>query len=183
MITRKEWESAHEWAWEFVKQSGLAFKDSEYKNIEVADLGLGELNTTGLQILTLYSSSLIGIKLLISRPFQFFPQHRHPPSKDGSYPGKTEIFRGQTGTLYLYVPGEPAETARVSPPEHRKQYCSVWHEVVLTPGVQYVSPPNTWHWFMAGREGAVVFSFSTKVTDSEDDFLDPQIKRKTIIGK
>ncbi|NOY10339.1 MAG: D-lyxose/D-mannose family sugar isomerase, partial [Spirochaetes bacterium] len=155
----------------------------EFKNIEVADLGLGELNNTGLQILTLYSSSLIGIKLLISRPFQFFPQHRHPPSKDGAYPGKTEIFRGQQGTMCLYVPGEPPENPRVSPPEHRKQYCSIWHEVVLTPGEQYVSLPNTWHWFMAGSEGAVVFSFSTKAMDSEDQFLDPQVKRKTIIER
>ena len=83
--------------------------------------------------------------------------------------------------MYLYVPGEPAENPQVFPPNHRKQYCSVWHEIALTPGVQYVSPPNTWHWFMAGNKGAVVFSFSTKVTDSEDQFLDPQVKRKTII--
>jgi D-lyxose ketol-isomerase len=42
-------------------------------------------------------------------------------------------------------------------------------------------PPDTWHWFQAGSEGAVVWSFSSKVTDAADIFLDPQVTRQTIV--
>src|SRR3712207_4251608 len=99
MITRREWEEARDWAWDFVKQSGVVLTDADKERIEVADLGLGDLPATGLQILTLVSTEWLGVKLLILRPHQFFPQHRHPPSLTENYPGKEETFRGQAGEL------------------------------------------------------------------------------------
>ena len=53
----------------------------------------------------LSTSIWVGVKLLVLRPNQFFPQHRHPPSLAENYPGKEEIFRRQWGEAYLYVPG------------------------------------------------------------------------------
>ena len=181
MITRQEWQEACDWAWDLVRKIGVVVRDEEFSQVEVADLGLGELPVTGLQILTLVSTQWVGAKLLILKPHQFFPQHRHPPSPTEDYPGKEEIFRGQWGEVYLYVPGEPTRDPKGNPPRHRRAHCTVWHEVNLSPGDQYRCPPDTWHWFQAGPEGAVVWSFSSKVTDAEDVFLDPEITRQTII--
>lgn len=181
MITRQEWQEARDWAWDLVREIGIVVRDEEAERVEVADLGLGELSITGLQILTLVSTEWVGAKLLILRPNQFFPQHRHPPSPTEGYPGKEEIFRGQWGKAYLYVPGEATQVPKVNPPAHRRAHCTVWHEVALRPGDQYRCPPDTWHWFQAGRDGAVVWSFSSKVTDAADVFLDPQVTRQTII--
>lgn len=178
MTTRGEIEAARDFVWALVKQAGVALRDEERANIEVADLGLGELETTGLQILTLVSTPVVGVKLLVLRPNQFFPQHRHPPSLTKDYPGKQEIFRGQWGEAYLYVPGPPTPHPTASPPPQRRAYCTVWHEVILRPGDQYISPPNTWHWFQAGPAGAVVWSFSSKVTDAQDQFTDPAVVRR-----
>ena len=181
MITRQEWQEVCDWAWDLVRNIGVVVRDEEFSQVEVADLGLGELPVTGLQILTLVSTQWVGAKLLILRPHQFFPQHRHPPSPTEDYPGKEEIFRGQWGEVYLYVPGAPTPNPKGNPPLHRRAHCTVWHEVNLSPGDQYRCPPDTWHWFQAGPEGAVVWSFSSKVTDAEDVFLDPEITRQTII--
>jgi D-lyxose ketol-isomerase len=48
-------------------------------------------------------------------------------------------------------------------------------------GDQLTSPPDTFHWFQAGPEGAVVWSFSSKPTDVQDMFSDPDLLRKTVI--
>ena len=37
--------------------------------------------------------------------------------------------------------------------------------------------PNTWHWFQAGEEGAIISEFSTKSRDETDIFCDDRIKR------
>ena len=181
MITRSEWQAAREIAWQLVKRAGVVVRDEEFDHIEVADVGLSELNATGLQILTLFSTEWVAGKLLILQPDQFFPQHRHPPAENDGYPGKQEVFRGQSGEAYLYVPGEATTAPKVLPPEHRRKYCTVWHEVALLPGDQYICAPNTWHWFQAGHEGAVVWSFSSKATDAQDEFADPQVSRETVI--
>jgi D-lyxose ketol-isomerase len=54
---------------------------------------------------------------------------------------------------------------------------TVWHQVVLRPGDQYTLMPDTWHWFQAGPEGAVVSEFSTRSIDEADVFTDPGIRR------
>lgn len=180
-LTRAEYEEARRWAWDFVRRAGLPLREQEFSGMDVAELGLGELSTTGLQILTLAATEWLGAKLLILRPHQFFPQHRHPPSAADNYPGKTELLRGQYGEAFLYVPGEATPRPRISPPAHRRPWCTVWHEVRLCPGDQYVCPPNTWHWFQAGESGAVVWSISSKVTDAVDQFSDPQVVRQTRI--
>ncbi len=181
MITRHEWQEARDWASDLVREIGIVVSDEEVDQIEVADLGLGELPVTGLQILTLVDTQWVGAKLLILRPNQFFPQHRHPPSPAEDYPGKEEIFRGQWGEGYLYVPGKPTSNPKGDPPAHRRAYCTVWHEIVLGPGDQHRCPPDMWHWFQAGPDGAVIWSFSSKVTDAADVFLDPEVTRQTII--
>lgn len=182
MITQAQFDAARDFAWKLVKQSGVLLREEEIANIEVADLGLSEFDITGATILTLASTDWIGVKLLVLTPNQFFPQHRHPPSQSSDYSGKQEIFRGQWGELYLYEPGDPTPNPKAQPPEHRRPHLTSWCETILHPAEQHISPPNTWHWFQAGAEGAVCWSFSSKVTDSDDQFIDPDITRKTVIG-
>lgn len=181
MITQSEWCQAKRWASAYVSEAGIPLRPEELQGIEVVDCGLGDLSATGLQILTLLSTPWVGARLLILRPHQFFPQHRHPPSASDGYPGKEETFRGQCGELYLYVPGAPCASPMGRPPVARRAYCTVWHEVVLRPGDQYTCPPNTWHWFQAGPEGCIVWSFSSRVTDAQDQFADPAVVRETRI--
>jgi D-lyxose ketol-isomerase len=166
---------ARQKAIDLLRGCGVPFREEEFEHIEVTDLGLGELESSGGQILTLVNTEKIAAKLLAMLPGQALPEHRHPPL--GEYPGKEETIRCQWGVLYLYGPGEPAREPKGVPPAHRRDSYTVWHEYVLHPGQQVTFPPDTPHWFQAGPEGAVVWSFSTKAVDVKDIFTDPQIVR------
>ena len=179
MITRSDQQDAIEYAWEMIQRTGLSLLPEEKAKIEVADLGLSELRQTGLMILTLQATQDLAVKLIALYPWQACPQHMHP--RIDEYPGKEETFRGLLGECYLYVPGEPTPHPKARPPEHRRQHYTVWHEVILSPGVQHYSPPNEWHWFQAGPEGAVIWSWSSRPSDYQDGFVDPEISRRTVI--
>jgi len=179
VITRDEYETARRRAEEMLARAGILARRDELDQIEVVDLGLGELEQTGLQILTLVNTGEVGVKVLVLFPNQAFSQHKHPPL--GDYPGKEETFRCQWGTLYLYTPGDPTPQPNARPPSHRRHTYTVWHETVLRPGDQATSPPNTFHWFQAGKDGAVVWSFSSRATDVDDVFTDPDVRRVTAI--
>ncbi|NWJ47298.1 MAG: D-lyxose/D-mannose family sugar isomerase [Chloroflexi bacterium] len=180
MITQEQLVSAQERAREYLAKAGIVLTPQEAANIEVADLGLGELESTGLELVVYVNTERVCAKELILFPGQTCPQHRHP-SVDGE-PGKEETFRCRWGTVYLYVQGEPTPNPKGTPPKGREKFYTVWHEVVLNPGDQYTLPPNTWHWFQPGSEGAVVSEFSTRSRDETDIFVDPQIQRTTQVN-
>lgn len=179
MITRRKQQEAIRYAWKLCQKSGIALREEEIANIEVADFGLNEFETTGLMILTLQVTHEIGIKLIALYPWQLCPEHKHPPQ--GDYAGKEETFRGLWGQAWLYVPGEPTPQPHARVPAHRRPYYTSWHEVDLNPGQTHTSPPNEWHWFQAGPDGAVILSISTRPTDYQDLFRDPGVQRKTSI--
>lgn len=179
MITRQEEREARDWAWRTAKQAGLVLRDEEIGSIEVADFGSSRLKDVGAQILTLEANEWVSIKVLILMPWQLEPQHRHPPCEAEGYPGKTEVLRCWWGELLHYAEGEPASAPRARPVPEYRQHLTVWNERVLAPGDQLVLPPNTWHWFQAGPQGAVVWTISSKVTDAADEWSDLRIVRKT----
>jgi D-lyxose ketol-isomerase len=179
VITRAELESARKRAAKMLERAGIVARPEELEKIEVADMGLSELEQSGVQILTLVDTEQIAAKVLVSFPWQTEPEHKHP--RLGEYEGKEETIRCQWGELYLYGPGEPTPNPKGRPPEHRKQTYTVWHEVVLQPGDQVTFPPNTPHWFQGGPEGAVFWSFSTKAIDVEDVFTDLDVQRVTVV--
>jgi len=179
MITRTEQEAARERAAEMLERAGIVARQVELEQIEVADFGLGELDESGVQILTLVDAERIAVKVLVLFPYQTEPEHKHP--RIGDYPGKEETIRCQWGELYLYVPGEPTSQPIAFPAAHRRHTYTVWHEHILHPGDQFTFQPNTPHWFQGGPEGAVVWTFSTKAIDVEDIFTDPDVRRKTVI--
>lgn len=179
MVTRAHAEAARGKAAWMLQNAGIILTPEEQSSIEIADCGLGELERQGLQLITYVNNDRYCAKELVLFPGQTFPQHRHPPV-DGR-PGKQETFRCRWGTVYLYVSGEPVESPTCSPPEGSEDHYTVWHEIVLGPGEQYTIPPDTWHWFQAGEDGAIVSEFSSTSTDDADIFADPRVKRAPVI--
>jgi D-lyxose ketol-isomerase len=116
-------------------------------------------------------------KELVLYPGQTCPEHRHPPF--AGTPGKEEAFRCRRGSVYLYVEGDPTPEPACTPPLGRY---TVFHEIVLCPGEQHTTPPDTLHWFQAGPEGAIVSEFSTQSRDELDVFTNSEVQRRTIIG-
>ena len=175
MLTKAEYEQARTKTIAYLSRAGIALTADEAAHIEVADVGLDQLDTIGLQLVVYINTERCCAKELVLFPRQTFPEHRHPPIGDD--PGKEETFRCRWGEVYLYVPGEPTPNPKAIPPEGREQTYNVWHEIVLRPGDQHTLIPNTPHWFQAGDDGAVVSEFSTKSRDESDIFTDPQIMR------
>jgi len=179
MITRAQMRDAQKKAMEYFEKAGIVLTEDEKQNIEIADFGLGDLETTGLELVTYVNTERCCAKELVLFPGQTCPEHRHPPVDN--YPGKEETFRCRWGEVYLYVPGQKVDKPKAVIPKGKEAYYTVWNEIVLRPGQQYTLKPNTLHWFQAGPQGAVVSEFSTKSMDEADIFTDPNIERITII--
>lgn len=175
MITQEEYAQAVRRTRAFLERVGIVLTPTEAEQIEVADFGLGELERTGLQLITYVNTERCCAKELVLFPGQTCPEHLHPPV--GNDPGKEETFRCRWGEVYLYVPGEPTPHPHGRPPVGSEAYYTVYHEVCLKPGEQYTLPPRTLHWFQAGPNGAVVSEFSTRSRDETDIFTDPRIRR------
>ncbi len=170
-------QAARKRALEFYDAAAIALTEAERNSIEIADFGLGNLEETGLQLITYINTDRCCAKEMVLFPGQTCPEHIHTPVEEIGYPGKEETFRCRYGTVYLYVSGEPAEHPVCQPPASHKDYYTVWHEVILHPGEQYTIFPGTKHWFQGGANGAVVSEFSTRSFDEYDVFTDPAIVR------
>lgn len=175
MITRSEVWEAQRRAAAMLESAGIPLSDREREEIEVAELGLGELERQGLELVVYENNERYCAKELVLFPGQTCPEHRHPPVGDD--PGKQETFRCRWGTVWLYVDGEPTGSPKARVPEGSENYFTVFHQIELKPGDQYTIPPNTLHWFQAGELGAIVSEFSSTSRDEFDIFTDPRIKR------
>ena len=181
MLTKRELKKWQRESLKLFKKAGIVVTRTEQEQIEVADLGLGQYEQTGLGILIYVNTQRCCAKELALLPRQTCPEHRHPVI-DRTNPGKEETFRCRWGSVYLYVPGKKAARPKARPPKGRGKWYTVWHEIVLKPGDQYTLKPNTLHWFQAGSKGAVVSEFSTRSLDEKDLFTDPEIARTTRIA-
>ena len=176
-MKRSEYNRQVAQALEYYKKAGIVLTEDETKNIEVADFGKGLVNELGLQLLVYVNTERVCAKEMVLLPHQTCPEHMHVPT--GGQEGKEETFRCRYGEVYLYVAGEKnyEEIKAKLPPSD----VSVFHEIVLRPGEQYTLSPETWHWFQAGAEGAVISEFSTRSTDETDIFTDKTLVRATVI--
>jgi D-lyxose ketol-isomerase len=177
VLTTSDVEAMRDAARDYLAMAGIVLTDEESLSIEVADFGLGEVRTTGLQLVTYVNTERVCAKELVLLPSQTCPEHRHPPV--GGEPGKEETFRCRWGTVFLYVPGDATANPRCRPPAGREHTYTVWNEIQLSPGEQYTIMPDTLHWFQSGSLGAVVSEFSTRSRDELDVFTDPEIERGT----
>ena len=164
-------------ALEFYEKAGIVLTDEEKQRIEVVDFNIGIVEKMGLQLLTYINTDRVCAKEMVLTPNQTCAEHMHVPTN--GQPGKEETFRCRYGKVYLYVSGEgKKEDIQARLPESE---VSVFHEIVLNPGEQYTIMPETWHWFQAGDEGAVISEFSTRSTDETDIFTDPRLVREPTI--
>jgi D-lyxose ketol-isomerase len=175
MLTQNEILKARERTIAMLKQAGIVLTPREQKDIEVADLGLGELERTGLQLVVYINTDRYCAKEIILFPRQTCAEHRHPTVSGA--PGKMETFRCRWGRVLLYVAGEPVSKPKARAPEGSEGCYTVFHEIVLNPGDQYTIPPDTLHWFQADDSGAIVSEFSSTSRDECDVFTDSRIKR------
>jgi D-lyxose ketol-isomerase len=179
MLTKKQYREAQKRALEYVERAGVIVSEEEKKNISVADFGLSDLEHQGAQILTFFNTERLSAKVIVLSPWQILPEHWHPAiDKDI---GKEEIMRVRWGEVYLYVPGEPASRPRAKIPPGEEKNFTVWHEIILKPGDQYILKPQTVHWFQAGQEGAVIDDYSSMARDLQDGFTNPRVVRETRI--
>lgn len=176
MLTRSQFQAAQKKAAEMLDKHGIVLTEQEKANIEIAELGLNELEVTGLELVTYVNTDRYCAKELVLFPRQTCPEHKHPPLGGGN-PGKMETFRCRAGIVWLCVEGEEAAKPQARVPQGSEAYYTVFHEIELLPGEQYTIPPNTLHWFQAGDEGAVVSEFSSTSDDASDIFTDPRIER------
>jgi D-lyxose ketol-isomerase len=172
----KDLEKVKARAIEILRKARIVLTPQEKDNIEVTDLGLGDLWHVGVEVLVYENNIRYCAKELVLLPRQTCPEHKHPPI-DLRNVGKMETFRCRWGEVYLYVAGDRTPKPKARVPKSHKRYLSVWHEIVLRPGDQYTIPPNGLHWFQAGGKGAVVSEFSSTSTDERDIFTDPHIRR------
>jgi D-lyxose ketol-isomerase len=177
MITPQEQEEARAYAVTQLEACGIALTDGERAAIEVADFGLSRLPAFGLLVLVYVNTDRYCAKELVLYPGQTCPEHLHPPFD--RTPGKEETFRCRRGSVYLYVEGDSTEQPACSYPGASP---TARRELLLRPGEQHTIPPATLHWFQAGPEGAVVSEFSSTSRDELDEFTDPEIRRRTVLG-
>lgn len=184
MITKKEYREYTERTLEFFKKAGIVITEEEAKKVEIADFGLSDLQHVGLQLVVYVNTDKVCAKEMVLLPGQTCPEHIHTDGVDEKgvpFSGKEETFRVRKGVCYLYVSGEGRKEdikATLPPTE-----VTVFHEIVLHEGEQYTLRPNTWHWFQAGKEGAIISEFSTTSRDEYDLFRDKRIERIPQIEK
>ena len=173
-MKRETYERCAKRALEYYEKAGIVLNDEEKERIEVVDLGLDDVENIGLEILTYVNTERVCAKEMVLLPYQTCPEHMHVPTNGQA--GKEETFRCRYGKVYLYVTGEgDREKIQGQIPETD---VSVFHEVILNPGEQYTIMPETWHWFQAGEDGAVISEFPTRSTDETDIFTDPRLVRE-----
>ena len=176
-MKRSDYERMRQMALEYYDRAHIVLTDEEKERIEVADFGLDRVDEIGLEILTYVNTERVCAKEMVLAPRQACPEHKHVPTNGKE--GKEETFRCRYGKVYLYVTGEGSrDTISAMIP---KTDVSVFHEIILNPGEQYTIYPETWHWFQAGENGAVISEFSTRSTDETDQFTDPRLVREVRI--
>jgi D-lyxose ketol-isomerase len=174
VASQEEMVRARDEAAVLLEKAGIPLKDGETDRIEVVDFGLGNITVEGLQLLTMFETGRMAGRILIMTPNQTEPEHWHPPFGDN--PGKQEIIRAFWGEVRFYLPGE-GTVDRGFLVKGKAHLYTMRKEVVLKPGDTLVLEPGSKHWFQAGSEGAVFYSFSTTVRDGADGFTDPEVIR------
>ena len=178
MIGLEEFKEVCQKSLDMIDEAGILLTPEDRKKMTAADFGLSRIKTEGVQILTMFETDRIAGKILVLLPYQTEPEHWHPTV--GEDPGKEEIIRAISGDLYFYIAGKD-NMQHGFIVEGKRDCYTMRNEIVLKPGEQLVLPAGSKHWFQAGESGAVMYSFSTKVTDLLDQFSDPKIVRETII--
>ena len=129
MLTKQQLIHAQARTRDFLHRVGIVLTAEEAATIEVADFGLGELETTGLELVVYVNTQRVCAKELVLFPRQTCPEHRHPPV--GDEPGKEETFRCRWGTVYLSIEGEATAKSVAQLPVGR-EHTTCYHKVCFS---------------------------------------------------
>ena len=64
---------------EYFKKAKITLTVEEKANLEIADFGLNDIESSGLQIITYVNNERYCAKEMVLFPGQTCPEHRHPP--------------------------------------------------------------------------------------------------------
>ncbi len=155
-----------------IAQSGVQLTSEEKSRLRVIDFGLGDNRRIGVQYIDIACTGLIRVAVLALLSNQTLPEHVHPPYD--TQPGKEETVRCVWGEFRVYLPGAPS-ISRGAIPAGNEQWYTARREVVLNPPRSVTISPREAHWFQAGEQGAVVFTFQNRVDESRNVFTDPLV--------
>ena len=156
---------------DLLAKSGFKLTSAELDRLAVNDFGLSNLPTEGFAFIDLLRSDFVRITLMILLPGQTLPQHKHPPYDE--IKGKEESVRVLFGQFKVYVEGDEDRSGLLIPPGKERFY-TARKEIVLELNEQFSVPPDTFHWFQAGPEGAVVMAFQNRVNEDNNIFTDTE---------
>lgn len=159
-----------------MEEAGIKLSPEEFKGMDVADFGLGQLETEGAQIAALADTEKLSIRLIALFPGQTEPEHWH--TAVGNKPGKEETVRLLKGCVRFYLPG-PDNIRKGVIPSGKEAWYTCRNEIIMEPGNQLTITSGTHHWFQAGDEGAVLICFCSAAIDALDPFTDPSVIRVT----
>jgi D-lyxose ketol-isomerase len=94
---------------EMLAKAGIVITDHEKQNMEIADMGLDDLDHIGLEVVVYENNERYCAKELVLFPWQICPEHRHPTVSESNI-GKQETFRCRYGEVYLYFPANQLQT-------------------------------------------------------------------------
>ena len=177
MISKKEFEKYKNQALGMLIKNRIYVSKDEIKSLEIADFGLSRVREFGLQTFLLIKTDKVCLKIIVLFPYQICPEHKHSKILADRQEGKEESLRILNGTLFFYKEGKPSNLPKYKIPEDKKDYFTVFNEIVLKKGMKLTVEPDTWHWFQAGPSGVIIENISTKTIDEEDLFKDPNIIR------
>lgn len=175
-MDKDSYQRAKSQALQIIGKAGIVLTEWEQENMEIADLGLNDIDQVGIEVVEYINNDRYCAKEIVLLPWQICLEHRHPKVSATNI-GKQETFRCRWGVVYLYVSGERSRNPQARVPETYREHLHVWHEIILHPGEQATIPPDGLHWFQGGPEGAVVSEFSSASTDENDIFTDPRVNR------
>ena len=80
-LTQKEVKNWQKVAREYLDKAGIVLTTEEQDTIEIADLGLGEFEQTGVALVVYFNDEKYCAKEMVLMPSQTCPQHMHTNSR------------------------------------------------------------------------------------------------------
>lgn len=164
---------------DLIVASGIHTTEPELESLLLVDYGLGNFAVEGVGLIDIVYTDALRLKILALLPNQTLPEHVHPPYE--GFRGKEETIRVISGTMRVYLPGDPTLSEGFIP-KGKEEYYTSREEHVLRPIDQIVIPPGVAHWFQAGPEGAVAYAFYPQAVESYNKFSDPGVPREIAPG-
>ena len=141
------------------------------------DFGLGKFTEVGMAGIFWVNSkeaNYFGHEIYLL-PGQIIPEHRHVRTPEAA--PKMEAWMPRHGWVYIYGEGEPTPGVEARIPESHKECAIARTEKKLLPGeVGSLASAETWHWMLAGPEGAIVTEYATYHDGGALRFSHPQVK-------